>query len=106
LSWYAIADEGNAYTVEEITPWKSGPVLRFRTAQENRAFETAADSPLGQAFLEMAQFPQYTLERGERGMLVRIRDLRFYSPGGEGKEYSVEIEVTPQLEVVKQRARM
>ncbi len=106
LSWYAVADEGNAYTVEEITPWRYGPVLRYRKAQENRAFETAADTPLGQAFLEMAQFPQYTLERGERGMLVRIRDLRFYSPGGEGKEYSVEIEVTPQLEVVRQRARM
>ena len=106
LSWYAVADEGNAYTIEEITPWRYGPVLRYRKAQPNRAFETAADTALGQAFLEMAQFPQYSLERGERGMLVRIRDLRFYSPGGEGKEYSVEIEVTPQLEVVRQKARM
>ncbi|MBI3694801.1 MAG: metal-dependent hydrolase [Acidobacteria bacterium] len=106
LTWYAVADAGNAYTIDEITPWGYGVSLRYRKPQPNRAFETAADTPLGQAFLELAQFPQYSLERGDRGMLVRIRDLRFYSPAGEGKECSVEIEVTPQLQVVSQRARM
>lgn len=106
LTWYAVMDEGSVYTVGEVTPWRYGPELRYRKALPNRAFETAADSPLGQAFLEIARFPQYSLESGEKGMLVRIRDLRFYTPAGEGKEYSVEIEVTPQLEVVRQRARM
>jgi membrane-bound metal-dependent hydrolase YbcI (DUF457 family) len=106
LTWYAVSDDGNAYQVDELTPWGYGPTLRFRKAEPNRAFETAADTALGQAFLEMAKFPQYSLEHGEKGMLVRIRDLRFYTPAGEGKEYSVEIEVTPQLEVVRERARM
>ena len=106
LTWYAVADAGTEYTIDEITPWGYGVSLRFRKPQPNRAFETAADTPLGQAFLELAQFPQYSLERGERGMLVRIRDLRFYSPAGQGKECPIEIEVTPQLEVVSQRARM
>ena len=106
LTWYSVADAGSTYTVEEITPWSDGPTMRLRKAQPNRAFETAAETPLAQAFLEIAQFPQYSLERGEKGMLVRIRDLRFFSPGGHGKEYSVEIEVTPQLQVVGQRARM
>lgn len=104
LTWYAIADEGNAYTVDVVTPWSYGPSFRFRKAQPNRAFETAAETPLGQAFLEMARFPHYSLERGEKGMRVRISDMRFYSPGGSSKEYSVEIEVTPQLQVVAQRA--
>ena len=106
LTWYAVTDAGNAYTVEEVTPWGYGISLRFRKPQSNRVFETAAETPLAQAFLQVAHFPQYSLERGGRGMLVRIRDLRFYTPAGEGKEYSVEIEVTPQLEVVGQRARM
>ena len=106
LTWYAVADAGAAYTIDEVTPWGYGVSLRFRKPQPNRAFETAADTPLGQAFLELAQFPQFSLEPGDRGMLVRIRDLRFYSPAGQGKEWSVEIEVTPQLQVVSQRARM
>ena len=54
----------------------------------------------------MARFPHYSLERGEKGMRVRISDMRFYSPGGSSKEYSVEIEVTPQLQVVAQRATL
>lgn len=106
LTWYVVSDDGEAYSVEEMTPWKSGPIVHFRKPPANRAFETAADTPLAQAFLEIAQFPQYTLERGETGMLVRIRDLRFYAPAGERKEFSVEIEVTPQLQIVSQRARM
>ncbi len=106
LTWYAVTDGAEDYTVEEITPWGEGPTFRFRKPQPNRVFETAAETPLAQAFLETAQFPLYSLERGDRGMLVRIRDLRFYTPVGEGKEYSVEIEVTPQLQVVGQRARM
>ncbi|HYM09616.1 MAG TPA: metal-dependent hydrolase [Bryobacterales bacterium] len=106
LTWYVITDAGTAYTVDEITPWGNGPSLRFRKAGPNRAFETAADTPLAEAFLEMARFPQYSLERGEKGMLVRLRDLRFYTPAGEGKEYSIEIEVTPQLQVVSEKARM
>jgi membrane-bound metal-dependent hydrolase YbcI (DUF457 family) len=106
LTWYVVSDAGPAYMVEEITPWSTGPTMRFRKPQSNRAFETAADTPLAQAFLQIAQFPHYTLERGEKGMLVRIRDLRFYAPAGQRKEFSVEIEVTPQLEVVGQRAQM
>lgn len=106
FAWYSVTDAGNTYTIEEVTPWREGPTFHFRKPQPNRAYETAADTPLAQAFLEVARYPQYSLERGERGMLVRIRDLRFFAPGGEGKEFSVEIEVTPQLQVVGQRARM
>jgi len=106
LTWYVVSDAGQAYFVEEMTPWSSGPTMHFNKPRPNRAFETAADTPLAQAFLEVAQFPQYTLEHGESGMLVRIRDLRFYAPAGERKEFSVEIEVTPQLQIVSQRARM
>lgn len=106
LTWYVITDLGPAYTVEEFRLGTYGQPLRFRKAEPNRAFETAADTPLAQAFLSFAVFPQYTLERGARGMLVRIHDMRFYSPGGDNREYSVEIEVTPQLQVVAQRARM
>lgn len=106
LTWYVVSDGGQAYFVEQMTPWSSGPTMHFNKPRPNRAFETAADTPLAQAFLEIAQFPQYTLERGETGMLVRIRDLRFYAPAGERREFSVEIEVTPQLEIVSQRARM
>ena len=106
LTWYVVTDLGPAYTVEEFRLGRYGPALRFRKAEPNRAFETAADTPLAQAFLSFAVFPQYTLERGARGMLVRIRDMRFYSPGGDNRQYSVEIEVTPQLQVVAERARM
>ena len=106
LTWYVVTDMGPAYTVEHFTLGRYDPPLRFRKPQPNRAFETAAETPLAQAFLEMAQFPQYSLERGAQGMLVRIRDLRFYSPMGDGRDFSVEIEVTPQLQVVSQRARM
>jgi membrane-bound metal-dependent hydrolase YbcI (DUF457 family) len=106
LTWYVVTDVGTAYTVDEITPWGSGPSMRFRKASPNRAFETAADTPLAEAFLDMARFPQYSLERGDKGMRVRLRDMRFYTPAGEGKDYSIEIEITPQLEVVSEKARM
>ncbi len=106
FTWYVITDLGPAYTVEEYRLGSFGPPLRFRKAEPNRAFETAAESPLGQAFLGFAVFPHYSLERGARGMLVRIFDMRFYLPGGDNRQYSVEIEVTPQLRVVAQRARM
>jgi membrane-bound metal-dependent hydrolase YbcI (DUF457 family) len=104
LSWFLIRDTGPGYTIEEVTPRGFGPPLRFRKPQPNRAFETAAESRLGRAFLEMARFPQYSLERGDKGMRVRIRDLRFFTPGGDGRQYSIEIEVSPELEVVSQKA--
>jgi membrane-bound metal-dependent hydrolase YbcI (DUF457 family) len=106
FAWYSVTDAGSTYNIEEVTPWREGPEFHFRKPQSNRVYEAAADTPLAQAFLEVAQFPQYSLERGEKGMLVRIRDLRFFAPGGGGKEFSVEIEVTPQLQVVAQRARL
>ncbi|MBI3666010.1 MAG: metal-dependent hydrolase [Acidobacteria bacterium] len=106
LTWYAVSDAGMAYTVEEVTANGYGPAFRFRKMETNRALETAAETPLAQAFLEIARFPQYSLEAGDHGMRVRIRDMRFFTPAGQGKEYSVEIEVTPQLQVVAQKARM
>ncbi len=105
LSWFLVRDGGPYYTVEEVTPVGFSTPLRLRKAQPNRAFETAAETRLGRAFLAVARFPQYSLENGKKGMLVRIQDLRFFTPTGQGKECSVEIEVTPELEVVAQRAR-
>lgn len=105
-NWYLVRDLGPAYSIEEVSITSVGSSHRFRKIETNRALETAADTPLGRAFLAMARFPQYSLERGEKGMLVRIRDLRFFVPGGHGREYSVEIEVTPALKVVAERAQL
>ncbi len=105
MSWYLVRDQGTAYTVEEVTLTSNGSPRQYRKPEPNRVFETAADTPLGRAFLADARFPHYTLESGRKAMLVRIRDLRFYTPAGQAKDYSVEIEVTAALQVVSQRVR-
>lgn len=105
--WYMVQDTPLAYLVQEVDG--SGlrvlaGVARFRKPTPNNVLVAARDTAAAQAFLDMALYPLFALDQGHRGMLVRVRDMKFYVPGGSDRPYSLEVEVNSQLRILSQHA--
>lgn len=105
--WNAVEDTSIAYLLYEVDGWagrmRPFPV-RLRKPIPNNLLVTARESETARAFLELAAYPSYSLGEGRRGVLVRIRDLAFFSPGGSERPYSVEIDVTSTGRILDERA--
>jgi LexA-binding, inner membrane-associated putative hydrolase len=104
--WYLVQDTPISYLVQEvdaIDPRVMAGMIRFRKPVENNFLVAARDAASGRAFLELAAYPLFTLQEGQRGVSVRIRDLQFYVPGAGERPYSVEIEVNSESRVLAER---
>lgn len=77
-------------------------VRRFRKPLPNNVLLAVGDTEAGRAFLDLAVYPLFTLEQGGKGMLVRIRDMQFFIPGAGPRSYSLEVEISSELKVLRE----
>ncbi len=103
--WNAVEDTTIAYLLYEVDTWsgQTRPFLRLRKPRPNNFLVAAGEAGTARAFLDLASYPFYSLEEGRRGVLVRIRDLAFFSPGGSDRPFSVEVEVTSTMKILSER---
>ncbi len=91
--WNGVVETRNffaAMPVDSLTPDvdPSGEMQIYYKPEETPITLAAKESYLGRAYLDWAQYPiteTEPLDGGERGYIVRFRDLRFGSPGGTGR---------------------
>lgn len=104
--WNVVEDTSIAYMLYEADGGKEEMgrfMARLRKPLPNNLLETAREAPAARAFLNLAFYPAYSLEPGRRGVLVRIRDLAFFTPGGSDRPFSVEVEVTSTMRILAER---
>ncbi|MGH9469044.1 MAG: metal-dependent hydrolase [Terriglobia bacterium] len=74
---------------------------RFLRPESSAALTAARRSPAGKVFLNFARFPwATTVDAGENGYVVYIRDLRFASPGSERWGFVLEVRLSPDVRVL------
>ena len=106
LKWRGVVETPAAMDEVPVSLWP-GDVFNPENARtyfkpdESPALEAARQSDSGKAFLAFARFPLATLESTPFGGRIRIRDLRFDSPGGEYGTVIAVIDVNSDSKVVR-----
>ncbi len=105
--WTVVEETPIAYMIYEVdatSGTRRAYLIRLPKPQPNNLLVGARDSATGKAFLQLAQYPIYSIEEGRRAIRVRIRDLAFYTPGGSDRPYSVEVEINSTLKILSEAA--
>jgi len=103
--WYLIEDTPVSYLAQEVDG--AGPrvlpgITRFLKPAPNNVLIAARDTDAARQYLDLALYPLFSLGQGRQGVLVRIRDMKFYVSGAGERAYSLEIEINSQLRVLSE----
>jgi inner membrane protein len=69
----------------------------FEKPQPSPALTAAMQTRAGKIFLDFARFPWAQVEESEQGYLVSLRDLRFYHPSAQSRNFTLEVELDKNL---------
>ena len=106
FAWNGVVETHASYFLLPVDALGAGAQLEdaeiFPKAQASPALAAARATQTAQIFLNFARFPWATVDETAEGATVRIRDLRFISPGSGRGAFVVRVDLNRNLRVEKQ----
>jgi inner membrane protein len=101
FTWTGVVETETSFQVVGVDALDANDIPErmgtFEKPQPSPALAAAMQTRGGKIFLDFARFPWAQVEESEQGYLVSLRDLRFYHPSAQSRNFTLDVELDKNL---------